>query len=78
MGLTSWVASANDPGSDFPNSEFALRGLSAPSSGNRIGVAIGDQILDLYCCAQRRVCSMGWTDAESSMQLHPNPTSSIR
>ena len=46
--LQSWVESANDPATDFPLQNlpfgrFRLRGEAT----YRIGVAIGDQILDL-------------------------------
>ena len=40
----SWVASANDPQTDFP-----IRGETSRPA--RIGVAIGDGILDLTACA---------------------------
>lgn len=50
--LTSWVASANDPATDFPIQNLPLgvfrqRGLLEQP---RIGVAIGDQIVDLQSC----------------------------
>jgi fumarylacetoacetase len=44
--LTSWVASANDPASDFP-----IQNLPFGRFNSRIGVAIGDRILDLGRCA---------------------------
>ena len=50
-GLRSWVASANAAGNGFPiqNLPFAsFRG--APGEPFRIGVAIGDQVLDLRAC----------------------------
>jgi fumarylacetoacetase len=50
MGLTSWVASANVPGSDFPIQNLPY-GVFRSGNGNRIGVAIGDRILDFYACA---------------------------
>ena len=50
MGLTSWVASANVSGSDFPIQNLPY-GVFRSGSGNRIGVAIGDRILDLHACA---------------------------
>src|SRR5579862_7871124 len=50
MALKSWLESANDPGSDFPIQNLPY-GVFSSSGGNRIGVAIGDQILDLYLCA---------------------------
>ena len=49
LGLRSWVESANAPGVDFPVQNlpfgvFTVRGASAPP---RVGVAIGDQLLDV-------------------------------
>jgi len=47
--LSSWVASANDQGSDFPiqNLPFGVFRRRAQSDAFRVGVAIGDQILDV-------------------------------
>ncbi|MDQ0026337.1 fumarylacetoacetase [Variovorax paradoxus] len=47
--LRSWVASANEPGCDFPiqNLPFGRFRAAGSSEGFRIGVAIGDQVLDL-------------------------------
>jgi fumarylacetoacetase len=52
--LTSWVESANAPGTDFPVQNLPL-GVFARSGDARprIGCAIGDQVLDLEACAQR-------------------------
>lgn len=52
--LRSWVESANQPDTDFPIQNLPLgvfrpRGNAEPA---RIGVAIGDQILDLAACHQ--------------------------
>ena len=46
--LRSWVATANEPGCDFPIQNLPF-GTFVPQEGGgpRIGVAIGDQILDL-------------------------------
>ena len=49
----SWVASANEPGTDFPIQNLPLgifrrRGSAEPGRG---GVAIGDAILDIAACA---------------------------
>ncbi len=47
-GLVSWVESANDPGTDFPIQNLPFgRFRSASDAPWRIGVAIGDQVLDL-------------------------------
>ena len=50
MALRSWVASANDEVSDFPIQNLPY-GVFRHRERTRIGVAIGDQILDLHACA---------------------------
>src|SRR6202051_5191781 len=47
--LTSWAAPANQPGSDFPiqNLPFGRYRRIGADDDFKIGVAIGDQILDL-------------------------------
>jgi len=47
--LKSWVASANDPRGDFPlqNLPFAVFRRKAQNEAFRVGVAIGDQVLDI-------------------------------
>ncbi len=48
--LKSWVESANDPNSDFPiqNLPFCMFWPEQESEAPRLGMAIGDQIFDLY------------------------------
>jgi fumarylacetoacetase len=61
--LTSWVESANDPRSDYPIQNLPLgvfRRRGSPANA-RIGVAIGDSILDLAACVDRQV--LGSLDA---------------
>ncbi|HEY3703839.1 MAG TPA: fumarylacetoacetase [Terracidiphilus sp.] len=48
--LKSWIASANDRGTDFPLANLPY-GVFTHANTTRIGVAIGDQILDLQSCA---------------------------
>ena len=52
-GLRSWVESANVPGTDFPLQNLPLGVFRRTGTGDaaRIGVAIGDQILDLHAAA---------------------------
>lgn len=52
--LRSWVASANDPRTDFPIQNLPLGVFRRRGTGEspRIGVAIGDRILDLAACAR--------------------------
>ncbi len=46
--LASWVEAANDPATDFPIQNLPFgRFRSAPAAPWRIGIAIGDQVLDL-------------------------------
>jgi fumarylacetoacetase len=46
--LASWVESAQDPESDFPLQNLPLGVFRAETGAARIGVAIGDRILDLH------------------------------
>jgi fumarylacetoacetase len=50
MALRSWVISANGAASDFPIVNLPY-GIFRHGERTRIGVAIGDQILDLRACA---------------------------
>lgn len=52
----SWVASANDLASDFPIQNLPY-GVFSHQQTKRIGIAIGDQILDLRACAERGLLS---------------------
>ena len=50
-GLTSWVESANDAVTDFPIQNLPFGVFRTPGSSDpRVGVAIGDQILDVRAC----------------------------
>ncbi|MEO7520774.1 MAG: fumarylacetoacetate hydrolase family protein, partial [Gemmatimonas sp.] len=50
--LRSWVSSANTPGNDFPiqNLPFGVFKRAGTSESARVGVAIGDSILDVAAC----------------------------
>src|ERR1700686_780005 len=54
MALATWVASPTEPASDFPIQNLPY-GVFRDRETTRIGVAIGDQILDLYSCAKEGV-----------------------
>src|SRR4051812_24458958 len=51
--LSSWVESAQTPGSDFPiqNLPFGVFKRTGRNDPPRVGAAIGDQILDIAACA---------------------------
>jgi fumarylacetoacetase len=54
--LRSWVRSANEPGTDFPIQNLPLGVFRRPGDArDRVGVAIGDQILDLAAWAESRL-----------------------
>ena len=52
--LASWVESAQTPGSDFPiqNLPFGVFSRAGRHDGARVGVAIGDQIVDVVVCLE--------------------------
>jgi fumarylacetoacetase len=56
----SWVESANAPESDFPiqNLPFGVFRRRGSNDEPRIGVAIGDQVLDLQQCVRERLMSV--------------------
>lgn len=56
MTEKSWIASANHPGTDFPLQNLPF-GVFRQGDRDRIGVAIGDRILDLHACAQAGLLS---------------------
>ncbi len=53
--LRSWVESANQSGADFPiqNLPFGIFRRSGAHERRRVGVAIGDQVVDLAQCGER-------------------------
>jgi fumarylacetoacetase len=57
--LRSWVESANDPNTDFPIQNLPVGLFDRSDSGfkRRIGMAIGDQILDLFECSKADLLS---------------------
>jgi fumarylacetoacetase len=79
---TSWVASANVPGTDFPIQNLPFAVFRRAGSAARIGVAIGDQILDLALCAraglvpQREIC--GGPSLLPVMELAPASRAALR
>jgi fumarylacetoacetase len=72
--LQSWLASANDPGSDFPVQNLPFgRFREAADTDWRIGVAIGDQVLDLM-----RAKVIETHDMNRLMRLRPEVRASLR
>jgi len=58
--LRSWVESANDPNTDFPiqNLPFGLFERFDIGAKGRVGIAIGDQVLDLNECCKAGLFSL--------------------
>ena len=72
--LQSWVASANAPGCDFPIQNLPFgRFRTAGERDWRIGVAIGDQVLDL-----RRAGVIDGNDMKALLQLAPPARRALR
>ena len=53
--LRSWVASANSPATDFPIQNLPFGIFSRKGETPRVGVAIGDQIVDVAECEKANV-----------------------
>lgn len=85
----SWVESANDPKSDFPIQNLPF-GVFRPKSGDgqpRIGVAIGDQVLDVQRCIKERLidgispeaaCALSTKSLNQFMAMGPSHWSAAR
>ena len=65
LDAMSWVASAADPGTDFPiqNLPFGVFTRHGSSEAPRVGVAIGDLILDVAGCAAEGLITGAALDA---------------
>ena len=52
QNLKSWIESANAPDTDFPiqNLPFCVFTRACTYENVRVGVAIGDFVLDVYAC----------------------------
>jgi fumarylacetoacetase len=86
MAMKSWVESANEPGTDFPLENLPY-GVFRHNQKLRIGIAIGQQILDLRECAEHGLLSELQPDAVAAcsqeslnalMSLGPRPWSTLR
>jgi fumarylacetoacetase len=87
--LKSWVESANDPNTDFPIQNLPFGLFNGPDRDElpHIGVAIGDQVLDLSAVSETLWCN-GFSDiiADASsyesldllMLLEPEEVSELR
>ena len=87
--LSSWVESAQTPGSDFPiqNLPFGVFKRTGRTESARVGVAIGDQIVDVSACLDEGLLtSIAHPAAERCrlpqlnelMALGPEPLSALR
>ena len=61
----SWIAAANDPATDFPiqNLPFGVFRRAGRGERPRVGVAIGDRVLDVGACVRERL--LGGDGAEA-------------
>ncbi|HRH86295.1 MAG TPA: fumarylacetoacetase [Rubrivivax sp.] len=73
-GLSSWVDSANDPATDFPIQNLPLGRFRRPDDADwNIGVAIGDQVLDL-----RRAGIVNHSEMNRLIRLRPEARRELR
>lgn len=71
-GLRSWVDSANAPGTDFPIQNLPFGTFQRPGTSEpRLGVAIGDQVLDV-------TAALGVNSMNTVMKLHPAERAELR
>jgi len=68
MALKSWLASANDPNSDFPIQNLPY-GAFHHRGQTHLGIAIGDQILDLFQCASNGLLARLAEEIEYACQM---------
>jgi fumarylacetoacetase len=66
--LRSWVESANDPATDFPiqNLPFGVYRRRGTRDRPRVGVAIGDRIVDVVACRRAAVLTAAADPCEST------------
>jgi fumarylacetoacetase len=87
--LSSWVESAQTPGSDFPiqNLPFGVFKRTGRTEQPRVGVAIGDQIVDVAICLDEGLLTEAAIPAAERcrlaqlnelMALGPEPLSALR
>ena len=69
VNLTSWIESANRPSTDFPPQNLPFC-LFKSAGKNRIGVGIGDQVIDLAELAQAGLLPSGAKAAACGASLN--------
>jgi fumarylacetoacetase len=73
--LRSWVASANEPGADFPIQNLPFGAFLSPDDeSERVGVAIGDQVIDLYASLEAGAFEAQGDDAREAARACAGPT----
>jgi fumarylacetoacetase len=83
-GLRCWVESAHVPGNDFPIQNLPFGVFRTRGEAARIGVAIGDQILDLTACVEAGLLAKPAAEActqstlNALMALQPEDWSALR
>ena len=72
--LRSWLASANDKASDFPIQNLPFGAFLSPDDEmERVGVAIGDQIVDLFASAEAGAFDQENDDAREAVRACAGP-----
>jgi fumarylacetoacetase len=66
----SWIATANTDDADFPLQNLPFGVFQRPGGHARIGVAIGDQIVDLFECVERQLLPAGFGEVLTVNELN--------
>jgi fumarylacetoacetase len=71
-GLESWVGSANAPGADFPvqNLPFGVFARHGQAEAPRVGIAIGDRILDVVVALESGLLAADAEEAARACAAH--------
>ena len=73
--LRSWVDSANDPATDFPIQNLPFGAFLSPDDeSERIGVAIGDQVVDLFASFEAGAFETQGDDAREAARACAGPS----
>lgn len=71
----SWVASANEPGTDFPIQNLPFGAFRSESGdAERIGVAVGDRIVDVFASRENGAFEGLGDDADEAARACAGPT----
>lgn len=77
--LKSWVESANDPNTDFPiqNLPFCVYRVNDSHQNERLGIVIGDKVLNIHGCYLSKLLDNVWSDDLDTFFAFPHDNLSV-